>query len=56
LDDNDENDDSQAQSGYLESLKGRFSFDQVPNKVEFCGISVKNNQIDDLLRYIAQNA
>ena len=26
-------DEDDAQSGYLESLKGKFSFEQVPNKI-----------------------
>ena len=49
-------DDQQAQSGYLESLKGKFSFEQVPNQIEFCGSSVLNDQIDDVLRFVVKHA
>lgn len=48
--------DGQEQESYLESLKGKFSLDQVPNKVMFCGCSVKDDQIDDILRFIAEYA
>lgn len=48
--------DEREQESYLESLKGKFSFEQVPNKVQFCGCSVKNDQIDDILRFIAEYA
>ena len=54
LDEPDDDDD--AQGGYLESLKGKFSFSQVPNKIQFCGCSVKTDQIDDILRFITEYA
>ena len=48
--------DDQQQSGFLESLKGKFSFEQVPNKIQFAACSVKDDSIDDILRFIAEHA
>ena len=44
------------ESGFLESLKGKFSFEQVPMKVHFSPCSVQNQQIDEILRFIAEHA
>lgn len=52
----DDEDDDQQASGYLESLKGRFNFDQVPNKIQFSSCSVKNDQIDEILRFVIEHA
>ena len=54
--DEPDDDDDDAQGGYLESLKGKFSFNQVPNKIQFCACSVKDDQIDDILRFIMEYA
>ena len=48
--------EDQQQSGYLESLKGKFSFEQVPNKIQFTACSVKDDSIDEVLRFITEYA
>ena len=35
--DDDADGDNQTEMSYIESLKGKFSFEQVPNKVSFVG-------------------
>ena len=52
-----DNDAEEGQeSGFLESLKGKFSFEQVPMKVNFSSCSVYNSEIDEILRFIAEHA
>lgn len=51
-----DDDDDQSKSGYLESLSGKFTFERLPNKIEFCGCSTKTDQLDDVLRFIMHHA
>ena len=45
-------DDERQEIGYLETLKGKFSFDQLPNRIQFIDCQVKNGVIDGVFKFI----
>ena len=50
---NEEEDDERQEIGYLETLKGKFAFNQLSNKVQFGDCCVKDGIIDEVLKFIA---
>ena len=51
----EEEEDERQEPGYLETLKGKFGFDKVPNKVQFGDCCVKDGIIDEVLKFIANH-
>ena len=47
-------DDERQEIGYLETLKGKFSFDQLPNRIQFIDCQVKNGLIDGVFKFISK--
>ena len=48
----DTGDENTALGGYLENLKGKFVFSNLPIKVIFCECSLKTNDIDEIISFI----
>ena len=47
--------DEATEIGYLETLKGKFGFDQLPNKIQFSDCCVKTGILDEVLKFIARH-
>ena len=48
----EEDEDDRQEIGYIETLKGKFAFNQLPNKIQFSDCQVKNGIIDEILKFI----
>ena len=51
----EEEEDERQEPGYLETLKGKFGFDKLPNKVQFSDCCVKDGILDEVLKFIANH-